>query len=117
MTLVALLSVKGKGLDQMAKEISIAFADGTTGKATGNVAHLFLGARRIKTLIHGDTLTHYASGRRICDLRHYAILNYRSNHRRDKRADARLALRDLEERVGLDKAWQVIDAAPVINPK
>jgi len=101
----------------MTKEISIAYADGTIGTVTGNVALLFLGTRRIKFFIHGDTLTHYASGRRICDLRPYAILNFRSNRKRDKRDDARLALRDLQERVGLEKAWQVIDAAPVINPK
>jgi len=101
----------------MAREISIVHADGTTARVQGAVAILTLGDRKLRAFIHGDTLTHYASGRRICDLRHYAILNYRSNRRRDRRADACLALQDLAQRIGADKAWQVIEAAPVINHK
>ena len=101
----------------MAKEISILHTDGTTARVQGAVAILTLGDRKLRAFIHGDTLTHYASGRRICDLRPYAILSYRSNRRRDRRADARLALQDLAQRIGADKAWRVIEAAPVINHK
>lgn len=101
----------------MAREISIMHADGTTARVQGAVAILTLGDRKLRAFIHGDTLTHYASGRRICDLRPYAILNHKSYRKRDKRADAALALRDLAERVGSDNAWRVIEAAPVINHK
>lgn len=101
----------------MPREIDIMHADGSTARVAGTVAILTLGDRKLRAFIHGDTLTHYASGRRICDLRHYAILNYRSNRRRDRRADAMLALQDLATKIGSDKAWRVIDAAPVINPK
>lgn len=100
-----------------AKQIFIVCADGTNQAVDGTVAIFDLGDRKLRAFIHGDTLTHYASGRRICDLRPYAILNYKSYRKRDKRADAALALRDLAERVGSDNAWRVIDAAPVINPK
>ena len=101
----------------MGREITIARADGSTARVAGIVAILTLGDRKLRAFIHDETLTHYASGRRICDLRPYMILHYRSNRRRDKRADAALALQDLATKIGSDKAWRVIDAAPVINPK
>lgn len=100
-----------------AKQIFIVCADGTNQTVDGTVAILDLGKRKLRAFIHGDTLTHYASGRRICDLRPYMILNHKSYRRRDKRADAALALRDLAERIGADNAWRVIEAAPVINHK
>ena len=103
----------------MAKKttIKLALVNGETREETGIVAILPLGNRKLRALIHGETLSHIATGRRICDLRHYMILNYRSNRRRDKRADALLAIQDLEAKIGAAKAWQVIDSAPVINGK
>lgn len=100
-----------------AKQIFIALGDGTNQTVDGTVAIFDFGGRKLRAFIHGDNLTHYASGRRICDLRPYAILNHKSYRKRDKRADADLALRDLAERVGADNAWRIIDAADVINPK
>lgn len=99
----------------MAKQIDIVCTDGTTRKVDGQTVLLWLGDRRLRAFVHGDTLTHYASGRRICDLRPYMILNHRTYRKRDKRADARLALHDLCDRIGADAAWQIIDSAPVIN--
>lgn len=95
--------------------IKIALADGETREVTGIVAILPLGNRKLKAFIHGETLSHMATGRRICDLRAYMILNHKSYARRNKRNDALLALQDLEAKIGAAKAWQVIDAAPVIN--
>lgn len=97
--------------------IKLALADGTTREESGIVAILPLGNRKLRALIHGETLSHIATGRRICDLRPYMILNYRSNRRRDKRADALLAMQDLEAKIGAAKAWQIIDSAPAINGK
>lgn len=97
------------------KTIKIALADGGTREATGIVAILPLGNRKLRAFIHGQTLSHMASGRRICDLRAYMILNYKSYAKRNKRNDALLALQDLESKIGAAKAWQVIDAAPIIN--
>lgn len=99
----------------MAKEIDIVCADNSRRKVTGQVMILPLGNRKLRAFVHGETLSHYASGYRICDLRPYMILNYRSNRRRDKRADAMLALQDLAEKIGIEKAWRTIDSAPVIN--
>lgn len=101
----------------MAKKITIklALADGSFREATGTIAILDLGNRKLRAFIHGETLSHAASGRRICNLRPYMILRYRSYTRRDKRADAILALQDLSEKIGPDKAWRIIDSAPVIN--
>jgi len=101
----------------MAKKttIKLALADGTIREATGTVAILDLGNRKLRALIHGETLSHVASGYRICDLRHYMILNHNSWRKRDKRADAMLAMRDLEAKIGADKAWRIIDSAPIIN--
>lgn len=101
----------------MGQQIFIVCADGTNQTVDGQTAIFEFGGRKLRTFIHGETLTHYASGRRVCDLRPYMILNYRSNRRRDKRADAALALQDLAQRVGADNAWRVIEAAPVVNPK
>lgn len=95
--------------------IKIALADGSFREATGTVAILDLGNRKLRALIHGETLSHIASGYRICDLRPYMILNYRSNRRRDKRLDALLAMADLETKIGAAEAWRIIDSAPVIN--
>lgn len=95
--------------------IKIALADGETREATGVVAILPLGNRKLKAFIHGETLSHMATGRRICDLRAYMILNHKSYVKRNKRNDALLALQDLEAKIGAAKAWQVIDAATVIN--
>ncbi len=99
----------------MAKTIDIIAADGSKRQVTGQVMILPLGDRKLRAIVHGETLTHYASGRRICDLRPYMILQFRSYRRRNKRADALLAMQDLESKIGAAKAWQVIDAAPVIN--
>lgn len=99
----------------MAKQIDIVCADNTRRQVTGQTMLLPLGNRMLRAFVHGETLSHYASGYRICDLRPYMILNYRSNRRRDKRADAMLALRDLTEKIGIEKAWRIIDSAPVIN--
>jgi len=99
------------------KQIFIVCADGTNQTVDGKTAIFDFGGRKLRAFIHGDTLTHYASGRRICDLRPYMILNHKSYRRRDKRADAVLALTDLASRVGADNAWRIIDAAPVINLK
>lgn len=103
----------------MAKKttIKLALANGSFREATGTIAILPLGNRKLRALIHGETLSHVATGRRICDLRPYMILNYRSNRRRDKRADAMLAIQNLEAKIGAAKAWQVIGSAPVINGK
>lgn len=101
----------------MAKTIAIAYSDGTTGNAQGNVAILSFGNRKLKAFLHGNTLTHYASGRRICDLRPYKILGHKSYQRMTTRHAAELALQDLAAKVGAEKAWQVMDNAPVINPK
>ena len=97
------------------KQIFIVCTDGTNQSVGGSVAILQLGGRKLRAFIHGESLTHYASGRRICDLRPYMILNHKSYRRRNKRADAMLALQDLEQRIGADKAWRIIEAAPVIN--
>lgn len=101
----------------MAKDIFIALADGTNQLTSGRVAIFDFGGRKLRAFIHGETLTHYASGRRICDLRPYMILNYQSYRKRDKRADAALALQDLAQKIGVEKAWRVMDSADVINPK
>lgn len=101
----------------MATEIDIVCADGSTRRVSGRVMILPLGNRKLRAIVHGETLSHCASGYRICDLRPYMILNYNSWRKRDKRADAMLALQDLAEKIGVAKAWQVIDAAPVINGK
>lgn len=99
----------------MAKEIDIVCANGNTRRVSGRVMILPLGNRKLRAFVHGETLSHYASGYRICDLRPYMILNHNSWRKRDKRADAMLALQDLEQKIGVAKAWQVIDSAPVIN--
>ncbi len=101
----------------MAKKttIKLALADGSFREETGTIAILPLGNRKLRALIHGETLSHVASGRRICDLRHYMILNHNSWRKRDKRADAMLAMQDLEAKIGAAQAWKVIDSAPVIN--
>lgn len=103
----------------MAKKttIKLALADGTTREESGIVAILPLGNRNLRALIHGETLSHIATGLRICDLRPYMILNHRSNRRRDKRADALLAMQDLEAKIGAAEAWQIIDSAPTFNGK
>lgn len=98
-----------------ATTITIALADGTTDKATGSVMILPLGNRKLRALVHGTVLTHFASGRRICDLRPYQVLAYRSNHKVSNREAAMMALEDLTAKVGADKAWAVIDSAPTIN--
>jgi hypothetical protein len=99
----------------MAKTINIALRNGATQAVCGNVMILPLGNRKLRAFVHGETLSHYASGYRICDLRPYMILNHNSWRKRDKRVDAMLALQDLESKVGAAKAWQIIDSAPVIN--
>lgn len=101
----------------MAKKMTIklALADGTTRDQSGIVAILPLGNRKLRALIHGETLSHIATGRRICDLRPYMILNHNSWRKRDRRADSMLAIKDLETKIGADKAWRIIDSAPVIN--
>jgi hypothetical protein len=101
----------------MTKEILIALADGGKEITAGRVAIFDFGGRKLRAFIHGETLTHYASGRRICDLRPYMILNHKSYRKRDKRADAALALQDLAQKIGAEKAWRVIDSAAVINSK
>jgi hypothetical protein len=101
----------------MAKEIDIVCSDGTTRRVTGQVMILPLGNRKLRAFVHGDTLTHYDSGRRICDLRPYMIISYNSWRKRNRRADAMLALLDLEQKIGAAKAWSIIDSAPVINGK
>lgn len=101
----------------MAKTITIACEEGTTRKVDGTVAILSFGNRKLRAFLHDNTLTHYASGRRICDLRPYKILSFKSYHKVTDRHAAELALQDLAAKVGADKAWQVMDSAPVINPK
>lgn len=103
----------------MAKKttIKLALTDGSFREETGIVAILPLGNRKLRALIHGETLSHIATGRRVCDLRPYMILNHNSWRKRDKRADALLAIQDLEAKIGAAKAWKVIDSAPVINGK
>lgn len=101
----------------MAKSIQIIAVDGTTRTVDGQTAIFDFGGRKLRAFIHDKTLTHYASGRRICDLRPYQILLFRSYRRVPDREAAKLALQDLADKVGADKAWQVIDSAPVINPK
>ena len=95
--------------------IKLALSDGSFREESGIVTILPLGNRKLRAMIHGETLSHIATGRRICDLRPYMILNYRSNRRRDKRLDALLAMADLETKIGAAEAWRVIDSAPVIN--
>lgn len=101
------------------KTITIALADGSTDTVTGNVMILEFGNRKLRTIVHGTrfgkTLSHYASGRRICNLRPYHVLSFRSGHVVTNREAAMLALRDLADKVGIEKAWAVIDSAPVIN--
>ena len=99
----------------MAKLMRKALANGETDTVSGRIMILPLGNRKLRAFVHGETLSHYASGRRICDLRPYMILRFRSYGRRDKRGDALMALQDLENKIGAAKAWQVIDSAPVIN--
>lgn len=101
----------------MTKKIDIICVDGSMRSVAGIVMLLPLGNRKLRAFIHGETLTHYASGRRICDLRPYMILNHNSYRKRNKRIDAMLALRDLETNIGAAKAWSIIDNAPVINGK
>jgi len=101
----------------MAKDIFIALADGTNQLTSGRVAIFDFGGRKLRAFIHGESLTHYASGRRICDLRPYMILNHKSYRKRDKRADAALALQDLAQKIGAEKAWRIMDSAYVINQK
>lgn len=101
----------------MAKEIDIACADGSTRRVAGQVMILPLGNRKLRCFVHGDTLTHYESGRRICDLRPYMIVNYNSWRKRNRRADAMLALLDLEQKIGATQAWTIIDSAHAINRK
>lgn len=101
----------------MAKTMTIAYADGSTGSVDGNVAILSFGNRKLRAFIHNNTLSHYASGRRICDLRPYKILAHKSYQRITSRHAAELALQDLAAKIGAEKAWQVMDNAPVINPK
>lgn len=101
----------------MAKSIQIIAVDGTTRAVDGQTAMFDFGGRKLRAFIHDKTLTHYASGRRICDLRPYQILLFRSYKRVPDREAARLALQDLADKVGPEKAWQIIDSAPVINPK
>lgn len=101
----------------MTKTIDIICVDGSKRSAGGQVMILLLGDRKLKAFVHGETLTHYESGRRICDLRPYMILNHNSYRKRNKRIDAMLALRDLETNMGAAKAWSIIDNAPVINGK
>lgn len=101
----------------MAREIDIICADGSKRRVAGRVMILPLGNRKLRAFVHGETLTHFESGRRICDLRYYMILNHNSWRKRDKRADAMLALQDLSDKIGAAKAWTIIDAAPAINGK
>ena len=98
-----------------AKQIFIVCADGTNQIVDGKTAIFDFGGRKLRAFIHGKTLTHYASGRRICDLRPYQILLFRSYRRVPDREAAKLALQDLADKVGADKAWQIMDSAPVIN--
>jgi hypothetical protein len=99
----------------MARVIDIVCADGSKRRVSGRVMILPLGNRKLRAFVHGETLTHYESGKRICDLRPYMIVSYNSWRKRDKRADAMLALQDLSDKIGADKAWSIIDAAPAIN--
>jgi hypothetical protein len=101
----------------MTKKIDIVCVDGSMRSVAGIVMLLPLGNRKLRAFIHGETLTHYESGRRICDLRPYMILNHNSWRKRSKRIDAMLALQDLSEKIGPVKAWSIIDNAPVINGK
>ena len=101
----------------MAKTIKIVYSDGTTGNVEGNVAILSFGNRKLRAFLHNDTLTHYASGKRICGLRPYKILGHKSYQRMTSRQAAELALQDLAAKVGAEQAWSIIDSAPVINPK
>lgn len=103
----------------MAKKttIKLALANGETREESGIVAILPLGNRKLRALIHGETLSHIATGRRICDLRAYMVLNHNSWRKRDKRADAMLAMQDLEAKIGAAEAWKIIDSATVINEK
>ena len=101
----------------MAKKttIKLALDNGSFREETGTIAILPLGNRKLRAFIHGETLSHAPSGRRICDLHYYMALNHNSWRKRDKRADAILALQDLSDKIGADKAWRIIDSAPVIN--
>jgi hypothetical protein len=101
----------------MAKTIDIICVDGSKRSVAGQVMILLLGDRKLKAFIHGETLTHYESGRRICDLRPYMILSHNSYRKRNKRIDAMLALQDLSNKIGPEKAWSIIDSATAINGK
>ena len=101
----------------MTKTIDIICVDGSTRSVAGQVMILSLGNRKIRAFVHGETLTDYSSGRRICDLRPYMILSHNSYRKRNKRIDAMLALNDLANKIGPEKAWSIIDNAPVINGK
>jgi hypothetical protein len=101
----------------MTKTIDIICVDGSTRSVAGQVMILSLGNRKLRAFVHGETLTDYSSGRRICDLRPYMILSHNSYRKRNKRIDAMLALQDLSNKIGPEKAWSIIDNAPVINGK
>jgi hypothetical protein len=101
----------------MTKTIDIICVDGSTRPVAGLVMILPLGNRKLRAFVHGETLTDYASGRRICDLRPYMILNHNSYRKRNKRIDAMLALQDLSNKIGAQKAWSIIDSATAINGK
>ena len=92
---------------------------------TGTVTYLQIGTRRVRCLRHRDSygrtvVTHYASGQQIINADRYdaASRSARLASGRSRAAPTevqRVAVERLIEGLGVERALQVIDAAPKLN--
>lgn len=73
------------------------------GEVTGQVCIIDVDGHKIRFLIHDDTLTHIASGRRVGNLNGIKALHHRSYFRLTDRAAAVELVRNLVARHGLAK--------------
>lgn len=88
---------------------------------TGKVCIFKIGDKRIKFFIqdskHGSEkfLTHYASGMKIQSLTPIKIAAYRSYSSLTDRAAAEIAIKKVIEKNGIERFFQTLDQAKIIN--
>lgn len=105
----------------MSKTFKVPTPNNETRTVEGSVVILPLGNRKLRAFIHMEgsepVLSHCESGYRICSLFPYKLIANRNYQPESNRDAAIMALQDLAAKVGIEKAWNTIDNAPVINGK
>lgn len=105
----------------MSKTFKVPTPNNETRTVEGSVVILPLGNRKLRAFIHMEgsepVLSHCESGYRICSLFPYKLIANRHYKLASNREAALMAMQDLASKVGVEKAWNTIDNAPVINGK